>query len=225
MQHATRNMQHSFEQTIQRLRHRLTQPLPGREVYMRMAPENPMHRIVEVARESGCREGAVLLLLYLLDGEIHTVLTRRSDSLSNHAGQISLPGGRLDPGESVTEAAVREAWEELGVVPEELDILGHLSELYIPPSNYCLTPVIAATHRRPDFEPHDAEVAELIETPVRRFTDPANRHEETRFIAGKQRSAPYYRIGPHKVWGATAMILTEMAALWNELMNDDEEKW
>ncbi|MGH2544017.1 MAG: NUDIX hydrolase [Ardenticatenaceae bacterium] len=203
-----------FEVQVERLRERLKGPLPGREVYMRMAPENPLHRIVEVARTNGCREGAVLLLLYPLNGEPHIVLTLRGAALRNHAGQISLPGGRLDPGETVVQGAIREAWEELGIVPEALDVLGCLSELYIPPSDYCLTPVIAATHNRPDFQPHDVEVAELIEAPLRLFTDPSNRYEETRFVAGQERRAPYYQAGPHKVWGATAMILAEMAAAW-----------
>ncbi len=203
-----------FEAVIAWLRQRLREPLPGREVFMQMAPENPMHLIVEAARANGCREGAVLLLVYLLRGQMHTVLTLRAAGLRNHAGQISLPGGRVDPGEDMVQCAIREAWEELGIVPAELDILGRLSELYIPPSNFCLVPIVAVTHRRPDFQPHDVEVAELIETPLALFAEPASRQEETRLIAGVERRAPYYLVGSHKVWGATAMILAEMAALW-----------
>ncbi len=206
-----------FEESVARLRARLRLPLPGREAFMQMAPENPMHRIVAQARANGCREGAVLLLLYLLAGEVHVVLTRRTDTLRTHAGQISLPGGRIDAGEEAVQAALREGWEELGIVRDEVTVLGFLSELYIPPSNYCLQPVVAFTRRRPVFTPHDLEVAELIETPLRLFTDPAHRHEETRLIAGVERRAPYYQVGHHKVWGATAMILAEMAAVWNEM--------
>nr|MBA3534623.1 CoA pyrophosphatase [Ardenticatenales bacterium] len=157
------------------------------------------------------------LLLYPLEAEPHTVLTVRSAALRTHAGQISLPGGRIDPGEDAIQCAVREAWEELGIIPEELDILGVLSELYIPPSNYCLTPVVAATHRRPDFRPHTDEVADLLEVPVALFTDPQNWLMENRMIEGVARRIPYFEVGAHKVWGATAMILAEAMAIWREI--------
>lgn len=206
-----------FEIAIARLRARLAEPLPGLATFMAMAPQNPRHMPVAQARAQGCREGGVLALLYPLEGETYTVLTRRSDALRNHAGQISFPGGRLDPGEDARQAALREAWEELGIVPEALDILGLLSELYIPPSNFCLAPVVAATHERPHFQPHDAEVAELIEAPLRLFTDPATRAWEERILEGEPRRIPYYQVGPHKVWGATAMVLTELGVLWAEI--------
>jgi 8-oxo-dGTP pyrophosphatase MutT (NUDIX family) len=217
-------MNSNFEQAVAYLRERLGQPLPGRDAYMLMAPQNPGHRVVAVARAQGCREGGVLALLYPVEGQAHLVLTVRSESLRTHAGQISLPGGRIDPGEDAMQAALREAWEELGIVREELDILGTLSELYIPPSNFCLTPVVAATHRRPDFRPHDAEVAALIEAPMYLLSDPATIHEEMRFIAGEERRVPYFLLGTQKVWGATAMILAELVVLWREMqgaMTDD----
>jgi 8-oxo-dGTP pyrophosphatase MutT (NUDIX family) len=207
----------NFDLTIERLRARLTQPLPGRALFMQMAPENRKHKPVAEARAQGCREGGVLVLLYQVAGEAHTVLTVRSASLRNHAGQVSFPGGRLDPGEDARQAAMREAWEELGIVAEKLDLLGELSQLYIPPSNFCLVPIVAATHERPDFRPHDAEVAELLEVPIRLFTDPAYQHVESRLIEGEPRRIPYYLAGDHKVWGATAMILTELAAVWLEI--------
>jgi 8-oxo-dGTP pyrophosphatase MutT (NUDIX family) len=206
-----------FEQAVEFLRERLQQPLPGRDAYMLMAPQNPGHRMVAVARAEGCREGGVLALLYPVEGQAHIVLTVRSETLRNHAGQISLPGGRMDPGEDAVQTALREAWEELGIVAEELDVLGALSEMYIPPSNFCLTPVVAATHRRPDFTPHDAEVAALIEVPLDLLADPATIQEETRFIAGEERRVPYFLIDSHKVWGATAMILAELVVLWREM--------
>lgn len=206
-----------FEQSVTYLQGRLAQPLPGRDAYMLMAPQNPGHRVVAVARAAGCREGGVLALLYPVEGQTHLALTLRSESLRTHAGQISLPGGRMEPGEDATQAALREAWEELGIVSEELDILGNLSELYIPPSNYCLTPVVAATRHRPDFRPHDAEVAALIEVPMDLLSNPETIHEEMRHIAGEERRVPYFLVGTHKVWGATAMILAELVVLWREM--------
>lgn len=209
-----------FDVAIERLRARLRAPLPGLETFMQMAPQNPHHRRVDVARQNGCREGSVLLLLYPLRAEPFVVLTERSASLRNHAGQISLPGGRIEPGETPEQGALREAWEELGIVAEAVDVLGRLSQFYIPPSNFCLTPVVAATHRRPDFVPHDAEVAAFLEVPMVHFVGPDNRHHETRLIAGEPRRAPYYAFDGHKIWGATAMILTEMAVVWEESQRD-----
>ncbi|MCB9126919.1 MAG: CoA pyrophosphatase [Ardenticatenales bacterium] len=179
-----------------------------------MAPQNPGHRVVAEARSRGCREGAVLLLLYPRNDVPYVVLTERTAHLRSHAGQISLPGGRIDAGESAVEAALREAWEELRVPAAALTVLGRLSELYIPPSNYCLQPIVAVAEARPDFHPQPNEVALVIETPLEVLLDPANHHEELRFLAGEERRIPYFWFDPHKIWGATAMILNEFLAVW-----------
>jgi 8-oxo-dGTP pyrophosphatase MutT (NUDIX family) len=204
-----------------RLRHRLTLPLPGRDIYMRMAPQNPMHRVVAVARARGCREGAVLILLYPQGDEIHLVLTERAATLNSHAGQVSLPGGRVDAGETVVDAALREAWEELRIQRAALTVLGTLSELYIPPSNYCLQPVVAMAHDRPEFVPQPDEVEAVIEAPLGAFTDPENRHEEEWIIQGEPRRIPFFQVGPYKVWGATAMMLNEFLAVWDTMPRSD----
>ncbi|MGB0383691.1 MAG: NUDIX hydrolase [Ardenticatenaceae bacterium] len=206
-----------FQTRINQLGERLTKPLPGMEKFLEMAPENRRRKTVAEARARGCREGSVLLLLYPIEGVTHTVLTVRSASLRTHAGQISLPGGRIDPGEEAVEAALREAWEELDIMADQLEVLGSLSELYIPPSNYCLVPIVAATSRRPDFRPNEREVAQLLELPIDYFIGPTNRRVETWTIQGQPLRIPFFQYRSHKIWGATAMILTEMAALWEEI--------
>ena len=213
----TSNSVNEFQLHINQLRRRLGEPLPGLDKFIDMAPENRKRKPVHQARARGCREGSVLLLLYPIDGVAHTVLTVRSASLRTHAGQISLPGGRIDPGEDAVQAALREAWEELEIVPEELEVIGSLSELYIPPSNFCLQPIVAVTDCRPNFQAQETEVAELLEIPISYFVGPANRRVEIWKIEGKPRRIPFFLYGPHKIWGATGMIMSQMAALWEEM--------
>ena len=162
------------------------------------------------------RHAAALALLYPLAGEPHLALTRRTATLRDHGGQISLPGGRIEPEEGHREAALREAKEELAIRAEEIELLGELTPLWIPPSDFVVRPVVAAALHRPDFQPQASEVAALIEAPITQLLDPARRREETRQVGGRARRVPYFDVDGHRVWGATAMILCELLAVWNE---------
>jgi 8-oxo-dGTP pyrophosphatase MutT (NUDIX family) len=200
---------------IAALRRRLAGPLPGMAAMRAMAPEGRRSQAADEARRAGCVEACALVLLYPLAGELHTVLTLRSATLRRHAGQVSFPGGRLDPGESVAEGALREAEEELAIPPAHVEVLAPLTPLFIPPTGYCVNPVLAWTTDRPDFRPHDPEVAALVELPLRTLTDPATRREERWPLPdGGDRLVPFYEVSGYKVWGATAMMLAELAALW-----------
>lgn len=151
----------------------------------------------------------MLILLYPRGDETHLVLTRRADTLPNHRGQIALPGGRREEGESVIETALREAWEEIGVLPEAVAVLGTLTPLYIPPSDFCVTPVVGWTAARPRWRPDAVEVAQVLEVPLCHLLDPATRREKTQQRDGAIRHIPYYLVQGHHVWGATAMMLSE----------------
>jgi 8-oxo-dGTP pyrophosphatase MutT (NUDIX family) len=190
----------------------LAQPLPGLAAILPMIPP---HRRAELARyliPPTCRQAAALVLLYPHNGEWHLPLTRRTDSVETHKGQVSLPGGAQEEGESLQETALREAHEEVAVDPAQIEILGALSSVYIPPSNFCLHPFVACATHRPAFCPLPDEVAELIETPLAALSDPANLREEGWLIQGQTMRIPFYQLGPHKVWGATAMVLAEFVA-------------
>jgi 8-oxo-dGTP pyrophosphatase MutT (NUDIX family) len=209
------DMNHTtFDKTIARLRAAFDAPLPGLAAAMEMAPQHRGHMGVAAARLQGCREGAVMILLYPSDGQIYTVLTVRSSTLRTHSGQISLPGGRVDPGESEADTARRETEEELGIPSASVEVLGVLTQVYIPPSNFCLTPVVGALAERPEFRPNAAEVAAVIEVPVYMLVGTTNRYAEERIIEGIARRIPYFLYNDHKIWGATAIILAEFAALW-----------
>jgi len=163
---------------------------------------------------------AGLILLYPLDDPSvgvtvpHLVLTRRTAHLRRHSGQISLPGGRYDAADgSLLRAALRETHEELGVESDGLQIWGRLEPEWIVVTHYLLAPFVAFAPRRPEFHPNPGEVAEVIEVPLATLLDPATLAEETWELAGTPRQVHFYRIGEHKVWGATARVLSKLVVL------------
>lgn len=166
------------------------------------------------ARPGQPRLGAVLLLLYCRDDELYLVLTKRRDDLGSHAGQVSFPGGRHEPPESLLACALRETYEEIGITPEKVRLLGELTPLYIYPSDFEVQPYVGVWQgeERPCFQPDPREVAAVIETPVRCLLDPATRVEEEWQLRGMDVTVPFFAVDGHKVWGATAMMLGEFVA-------------
>jgi 8-oxo-dGTP pyrophosphatase MutT (NUDIX family) len=161
------------------------------------------------------RAAATLLLLYPGDdAELHIPLTVRHADLRAHAGEISLPGGAVDATDATAaDAARREAWEELGVEPDAVTVLGELDPIWIPVSNFELRPVVGATRSRPAFRPHDREVAEIFELPVRRLIDGTILTEEEIELPGIILRAGVYRHAGQRIWGATAFTLAMFAAV------------
>ncbi|NJM41551.1 MAG: CoA pyrophosphatase [Anaerolineae bacterium] len=200
--------------TLESIRHALQQPLPGLAAQLRMSPPG---RPNDVPQGVAPREAGVLLLLYPREGVLHFVLTRRTERLGNHSGQISFPGGRREPEDAdLTATALREAREELGIGLETIDVLGHLTPLYVPPSHFLISPTVAHTLYTPSFHPHPDEVAEVIEAPLSALFDEAAKGSELRHLLsqnGAQQLTPHYRIAGHHVWGATAMVLSEFEAV------------
>ncbi|NNF57883.1 MAG: CoA pyrophosphatase [Rhodothermaceae bacterium] len=165
------------------------------------------------------REAATLVLLYPYSGsdESGLVLTARQPSLRDHSGQISFPGGRREEEETYEQAALREGWEEVGVDPAVPQVLGRLSPLYIPPSRFSVYPVVAALEERPRFAPQEDEVAAILEVPLARLLDPATRQTSPRLVRGGAFETPFFALDGYEVWGATAMMLAEFAAIVREL--------
>ena len=161
--------------------------------------------------EGVSRLGGVLLLLFCRDGSLHVVLTRRRDDLASHAGQISFPGGRNEAPETLLETALRETEEEVGINVADLEILGALTPIYIPPSDYEVHPYVAwfSNGELPIFNAAPQEVAEIIEAPLATLLAPASRVEESWDFDGQQIVVPFFAVQGHKVWGATAVMLSE----------------
>jgi 8-oxo-dGTP pyrophosphatase MutT (NUDIX family) len=161
----------------------------------------------------GLRDAAALALIYPRDGVPHLLLTVRAADLPHHGGQISLPGGELEPGESFEDAALREAEEEVGVDPRTIRLLGRLSPMHIPVSGYALHPVVGVADGPGDWAPHAREVARVLEAPLAVLRDPARRRSEPRRHEQRDYDVPFYDVDGEKVWGATAMVLAELLAL------------
>ncbi len=155
---------------------------------------------------------AVMILLYpAADGVLNTVLTLRSAGLRGHSGQVSFPGGRRDPqDEDAIATARRETFEEIGIGGERLSILGQLPQFYIPASHHAVEPVIGHYEGSPVFSPNPAEVAEVFGVALEDLLKPRFKQVERRSLRGIDVCVPYYAVQGHKVWGATAMLLSEL---------------
>jgi 8-oxo-dGTP pyrophosphatase MutT (NUDIX family) len=156
-------------------------------------------------------EAAVLVLFYPGPAGLTLLLTRRTDRLDHHRAQISCPGGAREEGESLLDAALREAEEEVGVPRDEVEVLGPLAPLRIPVSGYLVHPFVAVLPRRPDLRPDPREVAEVIEAPLAHLLRAEARSEADLVYGGRVRRVPVFDlpgVGPPPLWGATAMILS-----------------
>ena len=197
------------------LRRVLAGPLPGLDAQQRMAPRFagvPPPRVADL----DFRPAAALLLLYPFDDQWHLPLTVRGSRLRHHTGQVSLPGGGIDPGESPEAAALREAEEEVAIDPGDVEVLGRLTPLPIGVSRHLLHPIVAVAPRRPDFRVVEPEVERLVEVPLAMLQDPAAVGYEQRAYSLPPHTlmdVPYFNVGGVRVWGATAMVLAEFLTL------------
>jgi 8-oxo-dGTP pyrophosphatase MutT (NUDIX family) len=167
------------------------------------------------------RPGAVLALLYPDGDDLRLPLTVRSDRLPSHRGEVSLPGGAIEPGEDgPVSAALRECQEELGIDPSSIAVWGTLSAFYIPPSNFRITPVVGFRERAPVLNPNGDEVSAVITVTLRELLDPASVVVERWELRGMNVDVPFFAIDGHKVWGATAIVLSELVARIRRAMQE-----
>ena len=192
-----------------RLRAALADPTPRPEVHAALAPR-PRRGWRAGVVPSPTRPAAALVLLYPIDARVHLVLTRRAETLGTHAGQISLPGGAVDPDETIEAAALREAREEIGVGAGPR-VVGRLTALHIPVSNFALHPVLAVADRRPRFAAAAGEVARILEAPL--DTLRGSRRRGWGWRGTEMIAVPYFEVLGERVWGATAMVLGELIHL------------
>jgi len=199
----------SLDDIVARLAARLAEPLPGVNAQLLMAPR-PREGWRSQSLPDDLRPAAALILLYPVDGEATLPLIVRSTHLARHSGQVSLPGGAVEPGEGIAAAAVREAHEEIGVDAAAVRVLGELTPLHIPVSGFLLHPVVGVCDTRPVFRPDDHEVARIVEVPLARLADRECVRLRIRTHEGRDYEVPYFALEGEQVWGATAMVLSEL---------------
>jgi 8-oxo-dGTP pyrophosphatase MutT (NUDIX family) len=155
------------------------------------------------------RQASVMVLLYPLDEHLGMVLVQRSKNERDvHSGQIALPGGAREGDETAIETALRETGEELGVMAG-VEIVGMLTPLYIPPSDFEVRPVVGYLRHRPAWIPDPAEVDGVVECPVDWLLDDDRKQVEDWDFGGYSLRVPWYDVHGHRVWGATAIMLSE----------------
>jgi 8-oxo-dGTP pyrophosphatase MutT (NUDIX family) len=159
--------------------------------------------------ESGPVPAAVLLPLFLKDGEVHLLFTKRTPHLTHHSGEISFPGGRCEEYDQDSAAtALRETWEEIGILPADVEVLGELDDCHSI-HNYRVTPVVGIFPADYVLTVNDAEIERIIEVPLSHFGKPGVFRTEDWQWQGKRRAMYFYMHGEDEIWGLTARILKQ----------------
>jgi 8-oxo-dGTP pyrophosphatase MutT (NUDIX family) len=209
----------SFSAFTDRLQARLTADLPGAEAQRTMAPRYDARQHALSINGKDCREAGVLALVYPRDDTPTLVLTVRRDDLPDHPGQLSFPGGQREAGETLPDTALREAHEEVDLDPAPVQLLGALTPLYIPPSNFCVHPFVGVLSHAPTLRPTDREVGAILHVPLLHLLDPDTRVEETWTLHDRPIDVPYYDIDGPPLWGATAMMCAELLAVCRDALS------
>ncbi|MBP6978038.1 MAG: CoA pyrophosphatase [Bacteroidales bacterium] len=201
----------NFNELIEHISSKLKEPLPGMGAHLKMASESRLKWLMEGMDVSKAKKSGVLVLLYPDDGETKLVLIQRPDYEGTHGGQVSLPGGKQEKTDlTLIDTALRETQEELGISSTSINVIGTLSELYIPPSNFLVQPVVGFIPEKVPFRPDPIEVKTIIEVTIAQLLDPRYKSIQTIQVRGIVLSAPCYMIDGFMIWGATAMILSEL---------------
>lgn len=199
--------------------------LPGLKAQLQMAPLLRRDEIQLGGAGKKPIKSSVLILLYPTEHQqTKTVFIQRPQYDGVHGGQISFPGGRIDPGDATSmDAALRETHEEIGVDPEKIEVTGKLTSLYIPPSNHLVDPFVGICQHPPKFTPDKKEVEYILEIPLKEFFRESNIHSMPITLSdGRCMNTPCYHVDGHTIWGATAMILSEFLAVISRTINQQD---
>ena len=199
---------------IEQIRERLTRPLPGQEAQLRMAFVRRAEELrLNPTPPEGARVACVTLFLWENNDDWRTILIQRTTNpLDRHSGQVSFPGGKHEQSdESLSHTALREAQEEIGVPPNQVEILGRLTELYIPVSNFIVYPFVAVLSGIPQLLAQPGEVESILTPGLKHFQQDENKALKTLVVGTGVllNDVPCYLVEGRSVWGATAMIMSE----------------
>jgi len=200
--------------TKQELKNKLSNPLLGTSSHIKMVPQ---HRIQDFINDKdntlNAQKSAVLILFFHENDTLKMIVIRRSHYVGIHSGQIAFPGGRYEEeDENVMTTALREIHEEIGIPEDKIEILGRLSDIYVPPSNFLISVFVGYLTERPQYKIEKREVDEVIEIPFENFFKPDVRKEKDFYVnslkAGS--NAPYFDVTNAEIWGASAMVISEL---------------
>ncbi len=204
---------------VEKIKNALKENLPGRQVQFEMTN---IYRELNYVVPEDARRAGVMLLLFPIDEKMHVAFIQRTAKNPNdpHSGQVSFPGGKFElEDESLLACALREANEEVGVLPSEIEVLGALTQLYIPISNFNVYPFVGFLPEKPTFILQESEVKSVLVLPVEHFLNPENKG--TTDITVKtftMKNVPYFQAQELKIWGATSMILNEFLTIWKKTL-------
>ncbi len=205
----------AFKHIIVLIKEQLKLPLPGKDAHYIMTPKSHnMEQRFSFDKDS-VRKAAILMLLYLKDDEIKTVLIKRTAYNGIHSNQISFPGGKFEDYDlSLYDTACRETYEEIGINSKCVKYIGRISDLYIPPSNFLVSPFIAYTDEIPLFKTDPTEVESILEVGLGHLFDESVVVEKLVYTSGSINIiAPCYYINDTIIWGATAMMISELKVI------------
>lgn len=203
----------------------MNEELPGHLAHAQMAPGKRPTASAVLKKGIKPKLSAVLILFYPSKDLPHFSLIQRPIYQGVHSGQISFPGGKIDEeDDNLKETALRETWEEIGVPKEKINILSELTDVYIPPSNFLVTPFVGFCAEEPVFKIDPIEVEEMIAVPFTVLMD--DKMVKSKDMKFNQNSntvkVPYYDILNRTVWGATAVILSEVKEILNKFYANPE---
>jgi len=202
----------------QKLQIRLINNLPGKDEQWRMRVTSDKSYNFDNTEEDAI-QSAVLILLYEENGVICFTLTERTQTVEHHRGQISLPGGARETDEKLSSTAIRETQEEIGIYAYDVDLIGALSPLFVPVTGFIINPFVGIINANFDPQPAPEEVETVISVHVNELLNDDNELQEKRNLSGYDVNIPYFLLSGHKVWGATAMILSEFKTVLKEAMD------
>lgn len=196
----------------ERIRHNLQNGLPGLDAQAKMAP---MRQAITMRPLDNHRKAGVVALLYPHMEEMHILfIIRGYHPKDRHSGQIGFPGGKYEEtDEDMLDTALREVEEEIGVVRSSIEIITPLTERYLIPSNFLISPFLGYMSERPDFVLQEEEVAGIVEIPISMFQKDIKKIKDIDSPSGLIKNVPYYDLDGHTLWGATAMIMSEIEAI------------
>lgn len=202
----------TFPDFIESLKNELQKPLPGLESQLKLASMRRLMKDGQLVIPGDARKAGVLILFYPYQGEIYIAFIKRAEYPGVHSGQISFPGGGWEKSDSdLVATALREAEEEIGVPRESVFPIGRLTDLFIPPSNFLVSPVVGYTEKRPDFEIDPEEVDRILEIPLQEFLKHTIIPEkEISIFPDVILKVPCFYVSDQVIWGATAMIMNEL---------------